>query len=511
MRRVCWLFAIALFCSGCAARDREAAPPLPPQPPCESTAFCKDGETMVRPEAPADPFADGPAVGGASGDGACQIFGVIEFFIHMPGDVRRTARLDRLGDYIALPHDAWMKGRARIDVAQTKRFSGILTVTFERNGAPVPITHPNLTMNEIRIPAGTRGRLRARMEQVNQQLAADRHGFLFDPPAALGPGQPYAEETVKGVIQWKETNHSPAYICKVEQSIKIRWFRTGPLADYTGPNRDAGDVNNPVRVTTQPRGQTPPEPSADDWPMAISPLEVFWPVAQFGTCCNEQCREKVIQFARAVLIDAPPPNHTRGKDWSLDIKESEKARARNGEAYDPTFTNDPRGTGAGESRTFEGQLAGGGNAVVQFDAPGLTRWLYNQFLVAPGPVTFKQQFIAFFVCEPTGGSGSLDRRYLRNARLVKVMKYTVTWRFPGLSPQGRPQIPAISASVDEVIDTADVQHAALRCKRILEQLMQVNGLLDAYRDPAAARLGIMAPDEHRRLGGSVENQRLRTL
>jgi hypothetical protein len=473
-----------------------------------------DGEegdgTKERTPPPPDPFEeDGPPE--TETDRECIVSGKIIFEFTLPDDVPRPARVDRLGDYIALPADAWFICRVQPNVGGMGRFPGELTWWFERDGNRVPLTKPRgnkleQTGDEVKQRNLTKDNFEKKLREVEKTLQEQGMAFRVYRPRGLSGASPTVEETITGFIQWRETGRPDARACTLRQSIRVRWFVASRPQVYTGPDKNPGKEGYPLRVRTEPQRSISSPPAKENPPSIVAPLEVFWEVGSFEECCGEKTGQRVIQFARALLESGPAPYHTRGKDWSLDIRQDERERAQADKQYDPTFTNKP---GARVSdRTFEGQVDGR-KAVVQFDAPGMAEWLYNQLLLTPVTARFIQQFIAFLVCEPKKGDRNLAQRYLDSAKLVKIVQYSVVWTFEGPDPAGNPRPPKIEPEIQMVIDTNDAAHAGLRCKPVLEQLFRLNGLLDSYRKPPPSELKPLSAEDHEVLKKSIKDLRVR--
>ncbi len=114
--------------------------------------------------------------------------------------------------------------------------------------------------------------------------------------------------------------------------------------------------------------------------------------------------------------------------------QNEKARASNGESYDPTFTNNPHNIQPKAGPIIQpGRTTKGEPAVVHDDAPGIADNHYfgkqngNTFvpglLKRGGEVTI--EFVSGLVCyDPVFGTKNPAKNYL-NAKIDKIINYQI--------------------------------------------------------------------------------------
>jgi hypothetical protein len=238
------------------------------------------------------------------------------------------------------------------------------------------------------------------------------------------------------------------------------------LAGYVAESRAAGYGPGD---TTRVRPGTPR--FRNDY--VVLPITYYW--NPDPDCCGiTNPRRKVIQFARAAIHG---PNGRLAKRWTLDILPEE---ARDTPDHDPTYTGNP-GSDTPENPTPGG--AGGtqpvGDDLLQWDAPGMPKDLYDKLVAAGDPSTYRQQFLSILVCRAPGGPDRFRvAGYLAQGRVRHVMVTTIRWDFPG---QRQPNPP--NGSRNPVITV----HSAQRdggCAA-LQAFLEVNGLIEELRNPNA--------------------------
>lgn len=155
----------------------------------------------------------------------------------------------------------------------------------------------------------------------------------------------------------------------------------------------------------------------------LAPIGIFWDLED-GCCNMREAEREVIQFARAAIHG---PNGHQGKGWGLDILPTEMRNAPN---HDPTYTGQPNSDG---NDTVTPHGSGGtatiGKDVLQWDAPGMPKDLFDRLHAAQGQSVYRQQFLSLLVCRP--GSSRRVRAYLDKSRICQIAVTTIRWDFPG--------------------------------------------------------------------------------
>ena len=293
------------------------------------------------------------------------------------------------------------------------------------------------------------------------------------------------------------------------------------LSVFVGAARDAGfggtraraPVTDGTRVFTgtQPRSRTTQKRDADGDPVkdrqgrpvtvtnVVVPIGIYWD-GQENCCDIKGAKRKVIQFARAAIHG---PNGRMGKGWGLDILPQEFGDAPN---HDPTYTGSPNSDGNDEvTAGGSGGTATVGNDVIQWDAPGMPKDLFDRLHAAQGPSDYRQQFLSLLVCRRgTGHQAGFylgkDRQNRDRALICQIAITTVHWHFPGQRGVRR----AENYNPPTITVTLNVRDG--NCID-LRAFLTANGLLDAFTNPGAdARaLEILPPDRYQELDNSVTN------
>ncbi|MGI9287669.1 MAG: hypothetical protein ACR2P1_19950, partial [Pseudomonadales bacterium] len=262
--------------------------------------------------------------------------------------------------------------------------------------------------------------------------------------------------------------------------------------------KKAGDFADPQGNKTGTRVFHDDPTEARSRPTSVHvPIGIFWEIGP--DCCGIKAVEpKVIQFARAA-IDGP--NGRLGKPWTLDILDQEAKKKS--QKHDPTYTGNP---GSDNNETPKNNGSGGtrdeGNEMTQWDAPGMPNSLYHRLFHAEGASTYRQQFLSLLVCRPKHGANRHKASfYLEKAKVKQYAVTTITWEFPG------------QKGVDRT-DVSNLRHPKIRidfhaqdagCKP-LKDVLQKNGLLDAFNNPEVERrnLNILPPGRYKTLLDDVK-------
>ena len=232
----------------------------------------------------------------------------------------------------------------------------------------------------------------------------------------------------------------------------------------------------------------------------LFPIGIYWDGQE--NCCNIKGAErKVVQFARAAIHG---PNGRMGKEWTLDILPSE---VRNAPNHDPTYTGHPK---SDQNEPVEAEGSGGtasiGNDLLQWDAPGMPKDLFDRLYGAQGPSTYRQQFLSLLLCRRgtghrTGFYLGKDSKKRERGLICQIAITTVRWEFPGqlrVPPQGRQRgEPTIHVS----FDVRDGNCIPLR------SFLEANGLRDEFERPDSTSRGldILKQEPYQQLDDSVTN------
>jgi hypothetical protein len=451
------------------------------------------GGTVVRPPQAPEPPPSGDDTPRTTSQNDCRItarfgleYGNQSFRFHElePGfDIDARAVPNVVVEPV-LDYSGRYPGRLQISVNQAGRTVPIT----KRDGTPSPTSDPFTSV--ITLGDFEKAEMEQAVARVEREIEAAGSGFYLQAPGSLGPNQQTVTETVVAKAAWRTENGTT---CEVSADIELRWKhrhrqRPKPLGDKEGRNH--------LRGSETPRTYT--DSTGEEY--VVIPIYHYWEVTDPYDCCGERGPYQVVQFARVLFDDdGNEPPFQKGHAWALDIRESEKLRARNGDPYDPTFTNDPRGTNPGGSMV--NPAPGGQAAVRQEDAPGMTRQRYNELVAARKKVVVTWQFVAFLVCPPEVDAGENPAEiYLAEGKVCRVAIYEVVWTFPGAV--GAP--PAIAARLKEVY-RRDRQEF---CEDNLTEWLQENDLVDAYRTPPEARAIDLDDAQHRSLKDSISGFRL---
>ncbi len=422
----------------------------------------KKGGTVV--DEPINP--DGEITG--EGEGGCRVRARFGLAVRQPSP---DGSLINAGIAWAsagkdVPTDVWAAldqevGGLQAPVPEgTGPYPGTLEITWQANGNPTSAIDREKRLTPVlQVSADGEDDLRRKVEKLDRDWRDNGRFFRF-----MAPAQP-GITVVTATVTWKP-DRGPA--CTARATFNLNWVaaarpdpfpKDGPTARLTQTNaieHTEGSLQSFVR---------------DDAAFVVTPVRYVWSVEEsLRTCCGQQASHRVIQFARAV-IDSEVDWLDRTKPWGLDIKESEKQRARDRQSFDPAFTDAP------SQRETQVDTHSGKQAVSHWDGPGMSEVRYRQLLLKPGQHAFHQQFFALLVCARGGRRGAADK-LLGEYKVVKAAIYTVTWTFDG--PVDKPGRVDVRARVNAQQD--------LGCKS-LRAVLAANGLLDAFRAPPSSELG----------------------
>ena len=264
----------------------------------------------------------------------------------------------------------------------------------------------------------------------------------------------------------------------------------------------------------KPYGRTSRRTGADGKSQVVTnvivPIGTYWDLEK--DCCGiKRAERKIVQFARAAIEG---PNGRLGKGWALDILPSELSRAGGDQpTHNPTYTGHPRSDGneTPEPGGAGGTRSIGGEDMLQWDAPGMPKDLFDRLHAAQGRSVYRQQFLSLVVCRPPGPN--LVSTYLGGprsggAKVCRVGVTTVRWDFPGQAgvqprpPRRRgdsPEMPYKQPTITVSFDSRDGNCVDLGA------FLRANNLLNAFERPTTEgrNLELLSEQDYQQLGNDV--------
>lgn len=469
----------------------------PPEQPANPAPTPADGATRERPPTPAAKPDD--AIGG--GDENCHV-GVIAKVLIPTGRKTRdgkpiykeTHNLDHGFSEVVIPFGFEAKGDFRPSAEETWPYNGTMHASWGRVGDPKPYT-------------GTVTGDRAKLARGKWD---DTDGTVTINP---GPNLPTVQQH-RIDAEWDPQPPTTPDKCPLDRPFL---FTVTFAAEVPAP--DNLDLKNFVdqaaaagfpgtrprtRFTTQTRSvhTAPPQPFSRNNYVNV-PIGTYWDLPD--DCCDiKRAKREVIQFARAAIEG---PNGRQGKGWGLDILPSELEKAKRG-AHDPVYTGHPNehGKDKPEPGSAGGSQVLPNNDVLQWDAPGMPKDLFDRLHAAQGASIYRQQFLSILVCQKPALANRVPL-YLDNAKVCQVAITTVRWDFPGqagVQPVApRPGAPPVMRYRQPRISVSfDVRDG--NC-RPLKEFLEQNGFLEAFRNPNtdARKLEILSEEAYRDLRNGV--------
>ncbi|SER06368.1 hypothetical protein SAMN05421690_100729 [Nitrosomonas sp. Nm51] len=375
--------------------------------------------------------------------------------------------------------------RMHISARSIKGLPGKLIIEWQRNGRPVKfvnIKKPGQQAQEkdqFEVTAKDKEDLEAKIKKIEKEGWV----FLVPPPQPLPKHPATIQEMLVGTIKLIPDN-DPQNPCEDSDRLSVIWSAAeksgsfshkGPRSFYAGSNL--------IQIAEKPRDYT-----REGTRYKIFDLELYWAVKNLLNCCKTSHPYAVIQFAWARALIKQQGKFRKqvlGHDWTLDILDSEKSLARNGNAYDPRFTNNPRNTRPQTKPDIRpGKTPGSKPAIVQQDSPGISfshffgeRGDDNKFIPGlsgrGGCVII--DFIAFLVCDnPAFQQGNPAENYKR-AKVEKRIQYRIVYSF-----KGNAQAPNV---VPQIIRVKEI-----KCKTFGYYLKKSRVLRQAYSRPPESLL-----------------------
>ena len=457
-----------------------------------------DGGTRVRPPAPtAAPPEEG--ISRITGDCGASVIAKVRISERVPLDPdkplkKESHNLSHGFSEVVIPYnwDASIDFRPDPDPQKTFKAPGTMDAKWEIVGQPNPHT-ANITGGYPKLRRGKWDR---------------RNGFTdIDPPV-----RPTVQQHRIHAI-WDPQPPTDPDKCETGHEFTVTFAGLIPNPDsfdteaFVGDARGAGfagtRARNPAREGSRGFHESRPKAYFRNGNVVV-PIGTYWDLPD--DCCDiKNASRKVIQFARAAIHG---PNGRQGKGWALDIlpSELERAKGRN-PTHNPTYTGQPRDDGdqvptpggAGGTSSF-------GSDVVQWDAPGMPKDLYDRLFAAQGASIYRQQFLSLLVCRPPGTT--TVRKNLQSGKICRIAVTTVRWDFPGqrgveaqpARRRGDPPVmpyrqPRISISFNERDGNC----------MDLSAFLAANGLLAPFERPSsdARNLEIMDEAPFQELDGSV--------
>ena len=354
----------------------------------------------------------------------------------------------------------------QVKVEAVGPFPGSLSFSFTRTapGAPNPTAPGPFAANDL---AGLLGQLK-KTPQVE-----------LDPPPGMGANLKTVVETVTATVTWTPQG---AQGCSITEEIRLVWNFASAAAVFefalTTPEQKT------PKGTTIAHGKTIARKRYKNGTVRYAVVvENCWVVKDPNACCGAKAGYSVIQFVRHVYSLNENPKREGSDKWTLDILDSEAARARGGQDYDPTFTQNPRTSPAPDPLVYPGPDTAGGASIVQVDQPGMDPALYDRFLQAGG--TFSWQFFAFLVCTLVPGGAAV---YLQKGKVSQAACFEIDVTFPG-----NRRAPTVSGNL---LFGPKEYHPCESFKKILDDLDKKNGkglagkMVDGYNSPRGHQVSI---------------------
>ncbi len=357
----------------------------------------------------------------------------------------------------------------RIGIKSVGDFPGALSITVTRDAPgtanPDPISFTATDM------AGVKAETDRRPE------------IPIPPPPNMSANNPVVTETIIAGVSWDPDDADPCAITPPEK-LRVTWNFVNPRATFgfsdptmskTPSRRSSVRIGESVIQEKFPDGRT-------QFTVAV---QSFFVVADPNVCCGATGEYAVIQFVRHRFNLRERPPKKNEDTWSLDILDTEGQLARDGKAYDPTFTHNPRDAAPGvppPPLVYPGPNGAGSAAINQIDRPGISQALYDRFAMSGGKFVF--QFLSLLVCKVMPSEAA---NYLATGQVNQMLMYEIAFNF-----EGGGSAPTVSGKMLEV-------EAYSKCKSLrdfIDMYDRRNGggktgrLADGYRAPRNHEVGI---------------------
>lgn len=372
----------------------------------------------------------------------------------------------------------------RISANDIKGLPGKLIIEWKQNGKSVKFINIKKAgqqaqeKNQLEIGAKDIEDLKAQIKKIKEEGWA----FLVTPPQPLPKPPATSQEMLEGTIKLIPDN-DPQNPCEDSDRLAVIWSAAKANSVHEGPRSDYAG-NNLIQIAQIPRDYT-----RENKRYKVFDLELYWTVKNPLNCCKTGHAYAVIQFAWARALIKKFGKFRKqvlGHDWTLDILDSEKKLARDGDIYDPRFTNNPRNSRPGTKPDIRpGKTPKAKSAVVQEDSPGIS---YRHFFGQNGddgnwiPGLSGRggcviiNFTAFLVCDsPAFQQGNPAENY-KQAKVEKIIQYRIIYSFKGngAAPNIIPQIIKVSET---------------KCKKQFRYYLKKSKSLErAYRHPPESKI-----------------------
>ena len=358
----------------------------------------------------------------------------------------------------------------QIRVSRVATFGGSLSFRIARDapGEPQPTVPPPIAAND--------------MASLQQALKAAPWAEI-PAPKGMGALKKSVAESITATVTWTPASGQP---CSITETLHVVWNFASAGSSFTWTKPKSLPVSKGEPVISHGEGFYPQNLPSGNRTFAFG-LNVFFLVDGPAACCGTAATAyAVMQFVRHKwqLNEKPPKTDNDSDKWNLDISNAESDRARNHQAYDPTFTLNPRGTNPGaDPVVYPGPGPSGEQAIVQVDAPGMDPALYDRFLKAGGEFTW--MYVTLLVCRRDPPSAT---DYLDKGLVAQMTAYSLTASFAG---SGAPA----NVSGDRLIHPLRFKPCK-PLKKLIEEFDQKNGkagagkLIDAYNQPRDHSLSI---------------------
>ena len=395
---------------------------------------------------------------------------------------------------VVIPFGFEAKGEFKPSADDTSPYDGTMTASWGIVGAPKPYTG-TVTGDHAKLARGKWD---------------DTDGVVTINP---GPNRP-AVQTHEIWAHWISPTHGVECSFRNPFEFIVTFAAAIPPPDELDLKNFVEQADRAGFPGTRPRPRfatgtrafhtAPPQPfSRNNY--VLLPIGIYWDLPE--SCCDIRGAEReVIQFARAAIQG---PNGRQGKGWGLDILPEELEKAKKG-GHDPVYTGHPNEHGKDKPTPggAGGTKTNAAGDVMQWDAPGMPKDLFDRLHAAQGPSVYRQQFLSLLVCRPPGGASRV-RTFLAAGKVCQVAITTVRWEFPGQAgalpraPRGGgpPVMNYNQPTITVFFDVRDGNCADLGA------FLRANNFLEAFEHPSseARKLEILPPNRYQELDNSVTN------
>jgi hypothetical protein len=456
------------------------------------------GGTRTRETPPPTRVDDDSGIGG--GDARCSVKVIAKVLIPTGRKDRNgnpiykeTHNLDHGFAEVVIPHGFEAKGEFKPHAGGTRPYDGTMRATWGIAGARNPFTG-TVTGDEAKLARGKWD---------------DTDGVVKIDP---GPNLPVVQNHVINAHWASPTNGVECWMPRPFQFV-VTFADEVPYPDPLNLETFVGEANRGGFTGTRPRTPFPTGTRAfhDEEPEPVRrpgyvlvPIGIFWDLPK-ECCAIKGAKREVIQFARAAIRGG---NGRMGKAWGLDVVPDELNKPN--DTHDPVYTGHPNEHGKDKPTEHGpgGTKTSTSGDVMQWDAPGMPKDLFDRLHAAQGRSEYRQQFLSLLVCRPPRGQSRVET-HLAGSRVCQVAITTVRWDFPGQAgvrprpprPGAPPEMPYRQPRITISFDVRDGNCASL------EDFLEANNLLDEFADPSseARKLELMPEGRYDELNRDVND------